>query len=90
MWSEARADWPLALEIRAGAQFATGMMAEEIDVVLLVGGATLRPYVQERLEQHFGKRPSKKVDPDLAVALGAALCIRDLPWDNKTHRVMLT
>jgi len=30
MWSEIRADWPMALEIRAGAQFAAGMMAEEI------------------------------------------------------------
>ncbi len=66
-----------------------GMDKDEIDVVLLVGGSTLTPYVQERLEQHFGKKPSKKVDPMLAVGLGAALCIRDLPWDNKTHRVML-
>lgn len=66
-----------------------GLDKEDIDVVLLVGGSTLTPYVQERLQQHFGKPPSKKVDPMLAVGLGAAICTRDLPWDDKTHRVLL-
>ena len=66
-----------------------GMTKKDIDVVLLVGGSTLTPYVQERLEKHFGKPPSKRVDPMLAVGLGAAICTRDVPWDDKTHRVIL-
>ena len=43
----------------------------------------------KRLAAHFGKPPSKRVDPMLAVGLGAAICTRDLPWDDKTHRVLL-
>lgn len=66
-----------------------GMSKEDIDVVLLVGGSTLTPYVQEKLERHFGKPPSKRVDPMLAVGLGAAICTRDVPWDDKSHRVIL-
>ena len=65
------------------------MTKDDIDVVLLVGGSTLTPYVQERIEQHFGRPPSKKVNPMLAVGLGAAICTRDVPWDDKTHRVIL-
>ncbi|MHC4406038.1 MAG: Hsp70 family protein, partial [Planctomycetota bacterium] len=61
----------------------------DIDVILLVGGSTLTPCVQERLEQHFGKAPSKRVDPMLAVGLGAAICTRDVAWDDKSHRVIL-
>jgi actin-like ATPase involved in cell morphogenesis len=61
----------------------------DVDVVLLVGGSSMTPYVQERLAAHFGKPPSKRVDPMLAVGLGAAICTRDLPWDDKTHRVLL-
>ena len=66
-----------------------GMTKKDIDVVLLVGGSTMTPYVQERLAAHFGKPPSKRVDPMLAVGLGAAICTRDVPWDDKTHRVIL-
>jgi len=62
---------------------------EDIDVVLLVGGSTLTPYVQERLEQEFGKKPSVKVDPMLAVALGAAVCTQDLAVNPGEHRVKL-
>jgi len=66
-----------------------GMTKDDIDIVLLVGGSTLTPYVQERLTKHFGKAPSKRVDPMLAVGLGAAICTRDVPWDDKSHRVIL-
>ena len=66
-----------------------GVSRDDIDVILLVGGSTLTPYVQQRLEQHFGKPPSKRVDPMLAVGLGAAICTRDVPWDDATHRVIL-
>lgn len=58
-----------------------GLEVDDIDVVLLVGGSCLTPYVQERLEQEFGKKPSSSVNPMLAVALGAAKCTRDLAVD---------
>ncbi len=45
----------------------------DIDDVLLVGGATRLPQVQERVEALFERRPSKRINPDEAVALGAAL-----------------
>lgn len=61
----------------------------DIDVILLVGGSSLTPYVQERLQAEFGKAPSKKVDPMLAVALGAAICTRDLAVGPGEHRVKL-
>jgi actin-like ATPase involved in cell morphogenesis len=66
-----------------------GFSKDDIDVVLLVGGSSMTPYVQERLERHFGKKLSKKVDPMLAVGMGAAACTRDIAWDEKTHRVMV-
>ncbi len=65
------------------------LQLSDIDVVLLVGGSTLTPYVQERLEQEFGKKPSVRVDPMLAVALGAAVCTRDLAVNPGEHRVKL-
>jgi len=46
---------------------------EQIDEVMLVGGQTRMPLVQERLTALFGKAPSKGVHPDEAVAIGAAL-----------------
>ncbi|NOX55923.1 MAG: Hsp70 family protein, partial [Planctomycetes bacterium] len=61
----------------------------DIDVILLVGGSTLTPYVQERLEAHFGKPASKRVDPMLAVGLGAAICTRDLAVGAAEHAVRL-
>ena len=60
---------------------------KDIDVILLVGGSTLTPYVQDRLEKHFGRPPSKRVDPMLAVGLGAAICTRDVVPTG--HRVVL-
>jgi molecular chaperone DnaK (HSP70) len=77
------------LEMADEAVARSGLTREDIDVILLVGGSSLTPYVQERLAEHFGKPPSKRVDPMLAVGLGAAICTRDLPWDDKTHRVIL-
>jgi len=46
---------------------------DQIDEVMLVGGQTRMPLVQERLTALFGKAPSKGVHPDEAVAVGAAL-----------------
>jgi molecular chaperone DnaK len=50
-----------------------GVLPEQIDEVMLVGGQTRMPAVQERLTKLFGKAPSKAVHPDEAVAIGAAL-----------------
>jgi molecular chaperone DnaK len=50
-----------------------GLTARDIDQVILVGGQTRMPRVQQVVETFFGKKPNKKVDPDEVVAVGAAL-----------------
>ncbi|ONK68683.1 uncharacterized protein A4U43_C05F14800 [Asparagus officinalis] len=50
-----------------------GIAAKEVDEVLLVGGMTRVPKVQEVVASIFGKAPSKGVNPDEAVAMGAAI-----------------
>ncbi len=50
-----------------------GLTASEIDEVILVGGQTRMPAVQAKVEQFFGKPPRKDVNPDEAVAIGAAI-----------------
>jgi molecular chaperone DnaK len=50
-----------------------GLTAGQIDEVILVGGQTRMPKVQEKVEQFFGKTPRKDVNPDEAVAIGAAI-----------------
>ncbi|WP_457669030.1 molecular chaperone DnaK [Thiolapillus sp.] len=50
-----------------------GMSASDIDDVILVGGQTRMPKVQETVEKFFGKAPRKDVNPDEAVAIGAAI-----------------
>jgi molecular chaperone DnaK len=50
-----------------------GMSASEIDEVILVGGSTRIPAIQEVVEKFFGKKPSKGVNPDEVVAVGAAI-----------------
>ncbi|WP_394996532.1 molecular chaperone DnaK [Emticicia sp.] len=49
------------------------MSNSDIDEVILVGGSTRIPKVQEEVEKFFGKKPSKNVNPDEAVAIGAAV-----------------
>ena len=49
------------------------MKAGEIDEVILVGGQTRMPLVQEKVKEFFGKEPRKDVNPDEAVAMGAAI-----------------
>ena len=51
----------------------SGLKASQIDEVILVGGQTRMPMVQEMVTQIFGKEPRKDVNPDEAVALGAAI-----------------
>jgi molecular chaperone DnaK len=50
-----------------------GLSASQIDEVILVGGSTRIPKVQEIVEKFFGKKPNKSVNPDEAVAIGAAV-----------------
>ena len=50
-----------------------GMKAGDIDEVILVGGQTRMPKVQQRVAEFFGKEPRKDVNPDEAVAMGAAI-----------------
>lgn len=52
---------------------AAGIQIKDIDKVLLVGGSSRIPYVGERVGQFIGKEPSKEINPDEAVAIGAAL-----------------
>ena len=50
-----------------------GLSASEIDEVILVGGMTRMPAVQDRVKKIFGKEPHKGVNPDEVVAIGAAI-----------------
>ena len=51
----------------------SGLSTSEIDEVILVGGQTRMPMVQEKVSAFFGKEPRKDVNPDEAVAMGAAI-----------------
>jgi molecular chaperone DnaK len=51
----------------------SGLSASDIDDVILVGGQTRMPRVQEEVKNFFGKEPRKDVNPDEAVAMGAAI-----------------
>jgi molecular chaperone DnaK len=51
----------------------SGLKSHEIDEVILVGGSTRIPAIQELVEKFFGKKPSKGVNPDEVVAVGAAI-----------------
>jgi molecular chaperone DnaK len=51
----------------------SGLKASEIDEVILVGGSTRMPSIQKVVEEFFGKTPSKGVNPDEVVAIGAAI-----------------
>ncbi len=50
-----------------------GLSASEIDDVILVGGQSRMPMVQQKVEEFFGREPRKDVNPDEAVAMGAAI-----------------
>ncbi|MGE6758886.1 2-alkenal reductase [Corallococcus sp. AB049A] len=66
----------------------SGLSTKDIDEVMLVGGQTRMPVVQDRLTKFFGKPPSKGVHPDEAVAIGAALYAHSLE-DNTNLRIQL-
>lgn len=50
-----------------------GLSKSDIDEIILVGGSTRIPKIQEEVEKYFGKKPSKGVNPDEVVAIGAAI-----------------
>jgi molecular chaperone DnaK len=60
-----------------------GVTAADVDEVILVGGQTRMPKVQEEVEKLFGKAPRKDVNPDEAVAAGAAIQGAVLGGDRK-------
>ena len=64
-----------------------GLTSDEINEVVLVGGMTRMPAVQERVEKIFGKKPHKGVNPDEVVAMGAAIQAGVLQGD--VHDVLL-
>jgi len=61
----------------------SGLKVEEIDEVILVGGQTRMPLVQEKVKEFFGKEARKDVNPDEAVAMGAAIQAAVLSGDVK-------
>ena len=61
----------------------SGLSAAQIDEVLLVGGMTRAPIIQEKVKGIFGKEPNRTVNPDEAVALGAAIQAGVLQGDVK-------
>jgi molecular chaperone DnaK len=52
---------------------SAGLKPSDIDEVILVGGSTRIPSIQEALENYIGKKPNKSVNPDEVVAMGAAI-----------------
>jgi molecular chaperone DnaK len=60
-----------------------GVSTSQIDDVILVGGMTRMPKVQEKVKEFFGKDPRKDVNPDEAVAVGAAIQGQVLTGDRK-------
>lgn len=66
-----------------------GLSANEIDKVLLVGGSTRIPAVQEAVKKHTGKEPFKGINPDECVAVGAAIQGGKLAGDEGAGGVLL-
>jgi len=62
-----------AMEITKRAMEASPFKVDQIDEVILVGGQTRMPLIQEAAKNFFGKEPNKSINPDEVVALGAAI-----------------
>ncbi|GIV44515.1 MAG: chaperone protein HscA [Bacteroidia bacterium] len=72
--NELIADWvQKTIECCRWALKDSGLSKESIDKVILVGGSTRIPLVKQKVEEFFGQKPLDSIDPDQAVALGAAL-----------------
>ncbi|RMH54783.1 MAG: molecular chaperone DnaK [Candidatus Hydrogenedentota bacterium] len=66
-----------------------GLKASDIDEIVLVGGATRMPIIQEKVKQIFGKAPNKSVNPDEVVAMGAAIQGAVLSEDPNVKDILL-
>jgi len=66
-----------------------GKTAKDIDEVILVGGSTRIPAVQDKVKELFGKEPHKGVNPDEVVAVGAAVQAGVLAGDSAVKDVLL-
>ncbi|MDP6099793.1 MAG: Hsp70 family protein, partial [Candidatus Thalassarchaeaceae archaeon] len=66
-----------------------GISASEIDKILLIGGSTRVPAVQEAIEKELGNKTHKGINPDEAVALGAALQAGIIVGDDAVTDVLL-
>ena len=62
-----------AMNVAKDALTAANLKPTDIDEILLVGGSTRIPLIQEEIKKYFGKEGNKSVNPDEAVALGAAI-----------------
>ena len=63
---------------------------DEIQTILLVGGSTYIPAVRRSVAEYFGKEPSARINPDLAVALGAAYHTASGPAPKGVHQIRLS
>lgn len=78
--------WP---SVRRALQDA-GLTSKQIDAVLLVGGASRMPAVQEMVKRDLGQEPQKSLDPDRVVALGAAVQQALCAGGNEVSDLVLT
>ncbi len=62
-----------AIDCAKTALTKANIKASDIDEIILVGGSTRIPSIQEAIEKNFGKKPNKSVNPDEVVAIGAAI-----------------
>lgn len=72
-----------SIEITKRALSAAGIAASEINEIILVGGQTRMPLIQEKVKEVFGKDPHRDVNPDEVVAIGAAIQAGILQGDVK-------
>ncbi len=77
------------LKIVARVLVDCGVSTQDVGEILLVGGQTRMPAVQQRLTRFFGKPPTKGVNPDEAVAIGAALYAHSLQDDSNLRLQLL-
>lgn len=70
------------LAVARGVMLSADILPTEIDDVVLVGGTTRIPAVQRAVAELFQRRPSKRINPDEAVALGAALLANEIVSDD--------
>lgn len=72
-----------SIEITKRAVAASGFAINQIDEVILVGGQTRMPAIQEAVRAYFGKEPNRSINPDEVVAAGAAIQAGILQGDVK-------